>query len=197
MTHTLPTLPYAPDALAPLMSQETIEFHHGKHLQTYIDNLNRLIEGTPYAALTLEEIVKQADGAIFNNAAQAWNHAFFFEQFAPRPMVIDAGSVLVPNEIASLVACNFGSTEAFVQKFAATALSLFGSGWVWLSMNTEGKLVITAESNAGTPLTQNLKPLLTLDVWEHAYYIDYRNQRAAFISAFWQLIDWDKVATRL
>ena len=185
----MPELPYAMEALAPKMSKETLEFHYGKHLQTYVDNLNRLIAGTPYENMQLDEIVKKAAGGIFNNAAQTWNHTFFFQMLTPnqKPM---------PQQLADRLARDFGSVEAFKEKFAAAAAGLFGSGWTWLAADKEGKLQIIAESNAGNPMTKGLRPLMTIDVWEHAYYIDYRNRRAEFIKMFWELIDWNKVADR-
>ena len=189
MKHLMPELPYTPEALAPKMSLETIEYHYGKHLQTYIDNLNRLIVGTPYEELPLEEIVRRADGAIFNNAAQSWNHTFFFGMLTPeqKPM---------PEKLAALLARNFGSVENFRQQFTQAAMGLFGSGWVWLVADKSWHLSIVARSNAGNPMTEGLRPVMTIDVWEHAYYIDYRNRRVDFIAAFWELIDWTKVADR-
>lgn len=190
MKHILPRLPYQTDALAPKMSAETFEYHYGKHLQTYIDNLNNLIEGTPYAGMPLDEIVRKADGAIFNNAAQAWNHTFFFLTLTPdqQPM---------PETLAAALARDFGSVEAFKEAFTKAAVGLFGSGWAWLVRTPEGKLTIVAEPNAGNPMTQGMEPLLTVDVWEHAYYIDYRNRRAEFMKNWWDLVDWQKVAERL
>lgn len=190
MKHTLPQLPYKTEALAPKMSAETFEYHYGKHLQTYIDNLNKLIEGTPYAEMPLDEIVRKADGGVFNNAAQTWNHTFFFLTLTPdqRPM---------PEKLAAVLARDFGSVEAFREAFTKAAVGLFGSGWTWLAQQPDGKLVIVAESNAGNPMTRGLKPLLTVDVWEHAYYIDYRNRRAEFVKNWWDLVDWQKVADRL
>lgn len=185
MTHKLPELPYQKEELAPLMSLETLEYHYGKHLQTYIDNLNKLIPGTTYEELSLEEIICKADGAIFNNAAQTWNHTFFFQTLTPH-------SNTIPQNLDSLLTRDFGSTEAFKEQFTKAAISLFGSGWVWLAANHEGKLCILPEVNAGNPLTKGFTPLLVIDVWEHAYYIDYRNRRAAFIEAFWKLINWEK-----
>lgn len=190
MTHELPQLPYAADALVPAMSKETIDYHYGKHLQAYIDNLNKLIAGTPYATMTLEEIVKSADGAIFNNAAQVWNHTFFFETFTPHQKEM-------PHKLKQALIRDFGSVEAFKEQFDKAAIGLFGSGWVWLAMDKQGKLHIEAMSNAGNPLTKSQRPILGTDVWEHAYYIDYRNRRADFMKAFWSLVDWDKVASRL
>ena len=186
------TLPYAPDALQPAISAETLAFHHGKHLQTYVNNLNAAIAGTPFEGKSLEDIVCSADGGIFNNAGQILNHNMYFLQFrAPREGNAPTG------KIAELINAQFGSFEAFQKEFAAKGAGLFGSGWVWLSADSEGKLVITQEGGAGNPLTKGLKPLLTFDVWEHAYYIDYRNARPAYIGAIWSIIDWDVVNTRL
>ena len=186
------TLPYAPDALQPAISAETLAFHHGKHLQTYVNNLNAAIAGTPFEGKSLEDIVCSADGGIFNNAGQILNHNMYFLQFrAPREANAPTG------RIAELINAQFGSFEAFQKEFAAKGAGLFGSGWVWLSADSEGKLVITQEGNACNPLTRGLKPLLTFDVWEHAYYIDYRNARPAYIGAIWSIIDWDVVNTRL
>ena len=186
------TLPYAPDALAPAISAETIAFHHGKHLQTYVNNLNAAIAGTPFEGKPLEEIVRTAEGGIFNNAGQILNHNMYFLQFrAPREGNAPVG------KIAELIDAQFGSFEAFQKEFAAKGAGLFGSGWVWLSLDTDGKLVITQEGNAGNPVTKGLKPLLTFDVWEHAYYIDYRNARPGYIGALWSIINWDEVNARL
>lgn len=189
MKHLLPKLPYAQDALAPAMSAETLEYHYGKHLQTYIDNLNRLIEGTAYEDMPIEDIVKSATGAIFNNAAQTWNHTFFFETLTPR-------TVDIPESFAAKLKEDFGSVEAFKDAFAKAAAGIFGSGWAWLAQDADGKLQILAEGGAGNPMTKGMKPLLTIDVWEHAYYIDYRNRRPAFIEAWWNLVDWTKVSER-
>ena len=186
------TLPYAPDALAPAISAETIAFHHGKHLQTYVNNLNAAIAGTPFEGKPLEEIVRTAEGGIFNNAGQILNHNMYFLQFrAPKA---DNAPV---SKIAELIDAQFGSFEAFQKEFAAKGAGLFGSGWVWLSLGTDGKLVITQEGNAGNPVTKGLKPLLTFDVWEHAYYIDYRNARPGYIGALWSIINWEEVNARL
>ena len=190
MKHSMPQLPYTMEALAPHMSQETLEYHYGKHLQTYVDNLNKLITGTPFEDLPLEDIIRKADGGIFNNAAQTWNHTFFFETLTPQQTVL-------PDKLIRKLTENFGSLEAFKQEFTQKATTLFGSGWVWLIEDTQGKLSILAEPNAGNPLVKGMKPVLVLDVWEHAYYIDYRNRRAAFIEAFWNLVDWEKVASRI
>lgn len=190
MIYTLPQLPYAHDALEPLMSKETIEYHYGKHLQTYIDNLNRLITGTPYENTNLEEIILSSTGPLYNNAAQVWNHTFFFNTLTPAP-------VTIPKELQECLIRDFGSPEAFKEKFKKSAVDIFGSGWAWLAQDNKGRLHIIQESNAGNPLRAGYKPLLTIDVWEHAYYIDYRNRRAAFVDNCWELINWNKVAERL
>ena len=185
----MPELPYAPEALAPKMSRETLDYHYGKHLQTYVDNLNRLIPGTPYAEMPLDEIVRRADGAVFNNAAQAWNHTFFFRSLTP-------SQEAMPEALAARLTADFGSVEAFREQFTKAAVGLFGSGWVWLAADRSGKLSIVAKPNAGNPMTDGLRPVLTIDVWEHAYYIDYRNRRADFVAAWWDLVDWKQVAER-
>lgn len=189
MVHEMPKLPYAMDALTPSMSIETLEYHYGKHLQAYVDNLNRLIPATVYETMSLDDIVLQADGAVFNNAAQAWNHTFFFESLTPTAKA-------VPGELEKLLVENFGSLDAFKEQFVKAAASLFGSGWVWLVKDGQNRLSVVSESNAGNPMKKGLKPLLVIDVWEHAYYIDYRNRRADYINAFWKLVDWDKVSER-
>ncbi len=187
------TLPYAPDALAPVISAETIAFHHGKHLQTYVNNLNSLIAGTPFDGKSLEEIVCTSEGAIYNNAGQTLNHNMYFLQFhGPRENNKPRG------KIAELINAQFGDFETFKQEFASKGAGLFGSGWVWLSYDRNAEmLVISQEGNAGNPVVKGLKPLLTFDVWEHAYYIDYRNARPAYINAIWQIINWDEVNERL
>lgn len=184
MIHELPKLPYEVGSLEPFISQKTIEFHYGKHHQTYVNNLNNLIKGTPFENASLEEIIKNADGGIFNNGAQVWNHTFYFFQFSKEGKKIPSG------ELANAINQQFGSFENFKNEFSKAAVGLFGSGWAWLSINKEGKLVITQESNAGNPLRNGLKPILTCDVWEHAYYLDYQNRRADYVEAFWNLIDW-------
>lgn len=189
MKHLMPELPYAPEALAPRMSRETLEYHYGKHLQTYVDNLNRLIAGTPYETKSLEEIVRTSDGAVFNNAAQTWNHTFFFRMLSP-------SQPEMPAALAERLARDFGSVESFKDQFTKAATGLFGSGWTWLAADAKGRLSIVAKPNAGNPLTDGLRPVLTVDVWEHAYYIDYRNRRADFVAAWWELVDWRKVAER-
>lgn len=190
MTHSLPTLPYEMEALAPHMSRETLEYHYGKHLKTYIDNLNNLIVGTPFAEMPLEEICVKAEGPIFNNGAQAWNHIFFFNSLTPTSQGAPTGA------LAAAIDRDFGSLEAFKEQFGKAATSLFGSGWVWLCSDKAGKLSIIAEPNAGNPLKKGLTPLLCIDVWEHAYYIDYRNSRPEFIKNFWELVNWKVVEQR-
>lgn len=188
MTFQLPELPYAPDALEPHISKETIEFHYGKHHATYVNNLNKLVPGSPFENASLEEMIKKAEGGIFNNAAQVWNHTFYWQCLGPNAGGAPTGRLL--NEIVS----NFGSFDAFKETFSASAATLFGSGWAWLVVDGEGKLHITQESNAGNPMRKGLKPILTCDVWEHAYYIDKRNRRPAYIDDFWKLVNWDAVA---
>lgn len=190
-TFELIKLPYAPDALAPVISAETIGFHHGKHLQTYVNNLNALLPGSGFEDATLEEIVKKSEGGIFNNAGQILNHNLYFTQFAaPKENNVPTG------RIAEAIQAQFGSFEAFKEEFEKKGATLFGSGWVWLSADIEGKLVITQEPNAGNPLTKGLKPLLTFDVWEHAYYLDYQNRRPAHLAALWRIVNWEEVNNR-
>ena len=190
-TFELIQLPYAPNALAPVISAETIGFHHGKHLQTYVNNLNALLPGSGFENSTLEEIVKKSEGGIFNNAGQILNHNLYFTQFAaPKENNVPTG------RIAEAIQAQFGSFEAFKEEFEKKGATLFGSGWVWLSADVEGKLVITQEPNAGNPLTKGLKPLLTFDVWEHAYYLDYQNRRPAHLAALWQIVNWEEVNNR-
>lgn len=186
------TLPYEANALEPMISEETIGFHHGKHLQTYVNNLNNAIKGTPFENMALEDIVRTADGGVFNNAGQILNHNLYFLQF--RPALPDNRPT---GKIAQAIDAQFGSFETFKEEFAKKGASLFGSGWVWLSADNDGKLVITQETNAGNPLQRGLKPLLTFDVWEHAYYIDYRNRRPDYMAALWQIINWDVVNERM
>lgn len=190
MIHELPKLPYDASSLEPFISQKTIEFHYGKHHQTYVNNLNNLIKGTPFENASLEEIIKNSDGGIFNNGAQVWNHTFYFYQFSKD------GKKLPSGELANAINQYFGSFDNFKNEFSKAAVSLFGSGWAWLSVNNDGKLVITQESNAGNPLRNGLKPILTCDVWEHAYYLDYQNRRADYVEAFWNLIDWNVIEKR-
>jgi len=184
-------LPYAPEALQPVVSAQTLAFHHGKHHQAYVNNLNALLPGSPYEGLTLEEIVRRSDGAVFNNAGQILNHNLYFTQFrSPKAENAPTGS------LAAKIAEQFGSFEAFQAEFVAKGAGLFGSGWVWLSAQEDGTLVITQESGAGNPLTRGLRPLLTFDVWEHAYYLDWQNRRPDHLKALWQLIDWEEVGRR-
>ncbi len=192
---TLITLPYAPNALEPVISQETIEYHHGKHLQTYVDNLNKLVAGTEFESMPLEQIVAKSQGAIFNNAGQILNHNLYFLQFKP---YTNEQSPITNDQLPIMKAIvrDFGSFEAFKAEFEQKGTTLFGSGWVWLAADKDGKLVITQEPNAGNPVTKGLKPLLTMDVWEHAYYIDYRNRRAAHLQSLWQIINWDEINRR-
>ena len=190
MKHLMPELPYGKEAFAPVLSEESFDYHYGKHLQTYIDTLNKLIEGTGYENMSMEEIIMKADGPVYNNAAQAWNHTLFFLTLTPAKKTM-------PEKLSSLIRRDFGSEEQFRDQFIAKATTQFGSGWGWLSVDKEGKLVITTESNAGNPMRAGLRPIMTLDVWEHAYYIDYRNRRADYLKAVWEHIDWDKVAERL
>ena len=186
----MPQLPYDMEALAPKLSKETFEYHYGKHLQAYVDNLNKLIEGTEYADMALEDIIKQAQGGIFNNAAQAWNHTFYFLSFTPE-------TVPMPQKLTDALKASFGSVEQFKEDFKKASLGLFGSGWTWLVEDEQHKLSIIQESNAGTPLTKGLKPIMVIDVWEHAYYIDYRNNRGNYFEAFWDVLDWNVIADRL
>lgn len=189
--YELISLPYAADALEPVISKETIGFHHGKHLQAYVNNLNAAIEGTPYEEMPLEVIVTRSEGGVFNNAGQILNHNLYFTQFrAPRPDNVPTG------KIAEAIAQQFGSFDAFKEEFAKKGATLFGSGWVWLSADPDGKLVITQEPNACNPVQKGLRPLLTFDVWEHAYYLDYQNRRPDHLNALWQIVDWDVVNAR-
>jgi len=188
MEHKLPVLPYPQNALEPLISAETLEYHYGKHHRAYVDNLNKLIPGTEYENMTLEDIIRKATGGIFNNGAQVWNHTFYWHCMSPN------GGGEPEGELAEAIDKNFGSFAQFKEKFTTAATTLFGSGWAWLSMNPDGSLVVEQASNAGNPLREGRKPLLTCDVWEHAYYIDYRNVRAKYVEAFWKLVNWNFVA---
>ena len=189
MAMTLPPLPYELEALQPHMSQETLEFHYGKHHRTYVDNLNKLIPGTEFENLSLEEIILKSSGGVFNNAAQIWNHTFFWNGLTPKSQGKPSG------ELLKAIEAEFGTFEAFKEKFADVTIKTFGSGWGWLVKTKEGKLQIVSTSNAQTPLTEGHTPLLTCDVWEHAYYIDYRNKRPDFLAAFWNIVNWDFVAS--
>lgn len=192
MKYELIPLPYEANALEPVISKETIGFHHGKHLQAYVNNLNAAIAGTKYEDMPLAEIVKTADGGVFNNAGQILNHEMYFLQLrAPKADNKPTG------RIAAAIEAQFGSFEAFKDEFSKKGATLFGSGWVWLSADKEGKLVITQETNAGNPVQRGLKPLLTFDVWEHAYYLDYQNRRPDHIAAMWQIVNWDVVNARM
>ena len=184
----LMALPYAPEALEPVISKETIAFHHGKHLGGYVNNLNALLEGSPLAGLPLEEIVLRAEGGMLNNAGQILNHELYLGQFAsPKADNKPTG------KLAEVIVRDFGSFEAFKDEFQKKGATLFGSGWVWLSSDKDGKLVITQEANAANPIQKALKPLLTFDVWEHAYYLDYQNRRPDHLAALWQIIDWNVI----
>jgi len=187
MEYQLPELPYARDALAPHISAETIEYHYGKHHSAYVDNINRLIAGTEFEKMSLEEIIQKSSGGIFNNAAQVWNHTFYWNCLSP------TGGGEPDGELAEALAKQFGSFPEFREKFTNAAVTLFGSGWTWLVKNSDGTLSIDTTSNTGTPLKEGKTPLLTSDVWEHAYYIDYRNARAKYVEAFWNLVNWDFV----
>lgn len=189
-TYTQPRLPYAPDALTPAISQETVDFHYGKHEKAYIDNLNKLIENTEYADMELEDIIRKSTGALFNNASQAWNHIFYFFSFSPE------GGGEPTGALREAIDREFGSFEKFKEEFVQAGVTLFGSGWVWLSKDNDGKLFITQGPNAANPLTDGLTPLLTFDVWEHAYYLDYQNRRADALKRLWDIIDWDVVGSR-
>lgn len=191
MSFTLPPLPYAKDALAPHISAETIDFHYGKHHQAYVTNLNKLTAGTPFATQSLEEVIKKSSGGIFNNAAQVWNHTFYWHCLSP-----DGGGKPT-GRLAKAIDATFGSFAQFQEQFTQTAATTFGSGWAWLVQDKKGQLKIISTSNAGTPMTDGLTALLTCDVWEHAYYIDYRNVRPDYIKAFWNLVNWDFVARQL
>ena len=185
-------LPYAPEALEPVISKETIAFHHGKHLAGYVNNLNGLLPGSGFEEAALEEIVCKAEGGMLNNAGQILNHEMYFGQFSGEP------TKSVPTGmLAEAIARDFGSFEAFKEEFQKKGATLFGSGWVWLSADKDGRLVITQEANAANPVQKGLKPLLTFDVWEHAYYLDYQNRRPDHLAALWQIVDWEVIERRL
>lgn len=185
-----PRLPYSIDALQPAISPTTIDYHYGKHERAYIDTLNKLIEGTPYADMSLEDIIVKSDGKLFNNASQAWNHIFYFFQFSPYGLKEPNGTLRGKIEAA------FGGFDEFKKKFEDAGATLFGSGWVWLAADANGDLQILQSGNAGNPMTDGLRPLLTFDVWEHAYYLDYQNRRAEYLHKLWDIIDWDIIAMR-
>ncbi|UVA78536.1 superoxide dismutase [Fe] [Pandoraea commovens] len=188
MEHKLPELPYAIDALAPTISKETMEYHYGKHHQAYVTNLNNLIKGTEFENASLEDIIKKSSGGVFNNAAQVWNHTFFWNTLSPN------GGGAPTGDLAKAIDAKFGSFDAFKETFSKSAVGNFGSGWTWLVKKADGSVDIVNTSNAATPLTGADKPLITIDVWEHAYYIDYRNARPKFVEAFWNLVNWDFAA---
>lgn len=187
MAYQLPPLPYEMDALEPVISRETVEYHYGKHHQAYVNNLNNLIKDTPMENLTLEEIILRSSGAIFNNAAQVFNHTFYWNCLTPSSKGKPSG------KLAEAISQKWGSFEKFREEFSKAAVSLFGSGWVWLVKDEQGNLAIESTSNADTPILKGQKPLLTFDVWEHAYYIDYRNARANYVEKLWDIINWDFV----
>lgn len=192
MAFTLPPLPYAKNALAPYISEETLEYHYGKHHNAYVTNLNKLVAGTEYENLSLEEIIKKTgSGGIFNNAAQTWNHTFYWHCLSPK------GGDEPTGKLADAIAKAFGSFNEFKEQFTQTAIATFGSGWAWLVQDKAGALKITSTSNAGTPMTEGQHALMTCDVWEHAYYIDYRNARPEYLKAFWSLVNWDFAETNL
>ena len=184
MAHQLPALPYAKDALAPVISAETIDYHYGKHHQAYVTNLNNLIPGTEFESLSLEDIILKSSGGVFNNAAQVWNHTFYWNCLSP------TGGGAPTGALATAIDAKFGSFEDFKKAFTQSAVTNFGSGWTWLVKNADGSLEIFNTANAGCPLTSGKKPLLTVDVWEHAYYIDYRNARPKYLETIWDKINW-------
>jgi len=190
MKFTLPELPYAHNALEPIISERTISFHYGKHHQAYVNNLNGLVVGTEFEDSGLEEIVKKSEGPIFNNAAQIWNHTFYFLSLTP-----EKGSA-PGDKLVKAITEGWDSLDNFKVEFNKAAVSVFGSGWAWLVKDAGGKLSIVKESNAGNPITRGLSPLLTFDVWEHAYYLDYQNRRADYVAALWDLVDWKLVSDR-
>ena len=188
MPFELPKLPYALDALAPHISKETLEYHYGKHHQAYVNKLNTLVAGTEFENKSLEEIIKKSSGPIFNNAAQDWNHTFYWHCMSPK------GGNEPTGKLADAIKKSFGSFDAFKEKFIQTSINQFASGWGWLAKNAEGNLEVFSTGNAGTPMTDGKKALLTCDVWEHAYYIDTRNDRPKYVNNFWNIVNWDFVA---
>jgi Fe-Mn family superoxide dismutase len=188
MAFELPSLPYAKNALAPHISEETLEFHHGKHHKTYVDNLNNLVPGTEFEGQSLEAIIRTSSGGIFNNAAQVWNHTFYWHCLSPN------GGGEPTGELADAINETFGSFDIFKEEFTKTSVTTFGSGWGWLVKTSDGKLELASTTGAGNPITEGKTPLLTCDVWEHAYYVDYRNARPAYLKAFWELVNWEYVA---
>ncbi|MEF2148131.1 superoxide dismutase [Fe] [Luteimonas sp. FXH3W] len=191
MAIELPALPYAQDALEPHISKETLEYHYGKHHKTYVDNLNKMIEGTEFADKSLEDIVRSSQGGMFNNAAQVWNHTFYWNCLSPN------GGGEPTGKVADAINAAFGDFDKFKEEFTKTAVGTFGSGWGWLVQKADGSVALVSTSNAATPLTGDDTPLLTCDVWEHAYYIDYRNARPKYLEAFWNLVNWDFVASQM
>lgn len=190
MKFTQPRLPYSTDALSPVISPTTIDYHYGKHEKAYIDTLNSLIEGTDFEDLPLEEIIRKSDGKLFNQASQAWNHILYFFQFSPSGRREPIGN------LRDKIENQFGSFDEFKRKFEDAGISLFGSGWVWLSADSDGKLFITQGSNADNPLVKGLRPIFVFDVWEHAYYLDYQNRRAEYLSKLWDIVNWDIIERR-
>ena len=191
MSIELPALPYAQNALQPHISAETLEYHYGKHHKAYVDNLNKLIAGTEFENMALEDIIRKAQGGMFNNAAQVWNHTFYWNCLSPK------GGSEPSGKLGEAITKTFGSFAAFKEEFSKTAIGTFGSGWAWLVQRPDGAVALVSTSNAATPLTGNDKPLLTCDVWEHAYYIDYRNARPKYVEAFWNLVNWDFAASQM
>lgn len=191
MPFTLPPLPYALDALAPHISKETLEYHYGKHHAAYVNNLNKLVADTDFSTMTLDDVILKSSGTVFNNAAQIWNHTFYWHCLSPK------GGHEPTGKLADAIVKAFGTFDAFKEKFTQVALSTFGSGWAWLVQDKDGQLNIISTSNAALPMTQNLTALMTCDVWEHAYYIDYRNARPDYLGAFWKLVNWDFIADNL
>ncbi len=188
MIHELPALPYAKDALQPHISAETLEYHYGKHHQAYVTNLNNLIKGNEFESMTLEEIIKKSSGGVFNNAAQVWNHTFYWNCLSPNGGGEPSGA------LGDAIKAKWGSFDAFKEAFSKAAVGTFGSGWAWLVKTADGQIDIVSTSNAATPMTSGQKALMTCDVWEHAYYVDYRNARPKYVEAFWNLVNWDFVA---
>lgn len=190
MKFELPKLPYAHNALEPIISEKTIEFHYGKHFLTYVNNLNKLKEGTKFENADLDTIVKESDGGIFNNAAQVWNHDFYFKSLTPNK------GTKPSDKLMKAIEKEWNSFDNFKKEFEAAGVSLFGSGWAWLVSDSSGKLSIVKESNAGNPITKGLTPLMTMDVWEHAYYLDFQNRRADHLTALWDILNWDEISKR-
>jgi len=191
MVFELPKLPYAKNALVPHISEETLEYHYGKHHQTYVTNLNKLIQGTEFESLSLEDIIRKSSGALFNNAAQVWNHTFYWNCLTP------GAKAELTGKLAEAIQKTFGSFAQFKEKFSQSAVANFGSGWTWLVKKADGSLAIVDTHDARTPMTDGHKSLLTVDVWEHAYYVDYRNARAKYVEAFWNIVNWEFVSRNL